>query len=80
MFNPLERQSTVNVAKSSFGTGTVSGTVSEKSGNEVANSGELARIILEFPSILTIFPLLNRLLQVAARPEPPFGKHDRLRD
>ena len=50
---------------------TVSETVIEKSRNAVANSGELARITLEFPSILTIFPLLNRLLQVAARPDTP---------
>ena len=30
----------------------------------MANSGELARIAIEFPSILTIFPLPNCALQV----------------
>lgn len=50
---------------------TVSGTVSARSRKAVANSGQLARIILEFPCIFAIFPLLNRLLQVAARPDPP---------
>ena len=50
---------------------TVSETVSEKGRKAVPNYGGLTRIILETPSILTILPLLNRPLQVAAQPDPP---------
>ena len=51
--------------------GTVSETVSESTESTVENSGGLNPIPFEFPSILAIFPILNRTFHVAARPCPP---------
>jgi hypothetical protein len=67
----LKEKFAMNFAPTRMEAGTVSETVSESTERVVKNSGELARITLDFPSNLTIFPLLNRRLQVAARPDPP---------